>query len=338
MKNILITGGAGFLGTHLAQALLKREGVNVIVVDNFITSSYYNIEEFIRQPNYEFLKLDLAQGLLLDKFPELNKFRVKVYGIEEIYHLACPTSPKDYDRLPLETCLANSHGTKNALDIARRYKATFLFVSASAVYGVSLHQNQPIKETSAGILETLGPRACYSDGKRFAENLVVYYGSEYNFQTKIARVFSTYGPKMRLDDGRIIPDMIVQAIRGKPVVIYGDKNTATTFCYVDDMVDGLIKMMASSESGPMNLGSQDVYAMQDLARAIIAMTGSKSQIIYKDPFPYREKEPIPDIALAKEKLEWLPVTAIEEGLFKTVQYMRASDIITFSKQSGAETI
>lgn len=334
MKNILITGGAGFLGTHLTETLLKNKGVNVIAIDNFITSSYYNIEEFIRQPNYEFLKLDITQEFALEKFPELNKFLVKVYGVEEIYHLACPTSPKDYDRLPLQTCLANSHATKNSLDIARRYKSSFLFASAGAVYGAVAPQNQPVKETSVGILETLGPRSCYSDGKRFAENLVVYYGSEYNFPRKIARIFSTYGPKMRLDDGRIIPDIIMQALKGEPVIIYGGQNTTSTFCYVDDIVDGLIKLMASGESGPINLGSQDVYILEDVAKAIIGITESKSKIIYKESFPYHEKEPIPNIALAKEKLEWLAITGIEEGLLKTVQDMQASDIISFKNHAS----
>jgi UDP-glucuronate decarboxylase len=336
MKNILITGGAGFLGSHLTAKLIQNKDINVIVVDNFITADFYNIEEFVRKPNFEFLKYDLIQPLNLDKFDELNKFKLKIYGIEEIYHLACPTSPRDYDRLPLQTCLANSHASKNMLDLAKRFKAKFLFVSASAVYGKIPLIEQPVSETQWGTLETLGPRACYSDGKRFAENLTVYSGAEFSFPTKIVRVFHTYGPKMRLNDGRIVPDLVMQAIKGQDIIIYGDKNTASTFCYVEDMIDGLVKMMESPESGPINLGGEQLYRLIDVAQAISKITESSSNIIFKEPLPYRDAEPVPDITLAKEKLGWLPVTSLEDGLVKTVKAMQAGQIVKFKPKKKAK--
>src|SRR3989338_7847390 len=331
MKNILITGGAGFIGSHIVGMLLKKENVNVIALDNFITSDFYNIEPFMRNPRFEFIKHDLTREIELEKFTELSKFKLKIYGIEEIYHLACPTSPKDYDRLPLETCLANSHGVKNALDIARKYRSEFLFVSASAVYGNIPARDERVKETAIGILETLGARSCYSDGKRFAENLAMYYAAENNFHAKIARVFNTYGPGMRLNDGRIIPDFIYQALRGESMIVYGDETATGTFCYVDDLVDGLIKLMTTDVSGPINLGSEPVYRLKDVAEAIQKITLSNSKIVYQDPLPYRTPEPIPDITLAKEKLDWIPITQIEDGLIKTVQAMKASKIIKFNQ-------
>ena len=329
MKNILITGGAGFLGSHLTAKLIQKKDINVIIVDNFITTDFYNIEEFVRKPNFEFLKHDLIQPLNLDKCDELNKFKLKIYGIEEIYHLACPTSPKDYNRLPLQTCLANSHASKNALDLAKRFKAKFLFASASAVYGKIPLAKQPVRETQWGTLETLGPRACYSDGKRFAENLTIYSGAEFSFSTKIVRIFHTYGPKMRLHDGRIVPDLVLQALKNQNILIYGDKNTASTFCYVDDLINGLIKMMDSDESGPINLGGEQLYKLTDIAQAVIEITNSQSKIIFKEPLPYRDPEPVPDITLAKKKLDWLPITPLEDGLVKTVKAMQASQILKF---------
>lgn len=329
MKNILITGGAGFLGAHLVEKLLANPDHNIIVVDNFITSDIYNINEFLRQPNFEFIKFDLTHPLNFDKFPELHKFRLQVFGIEEIYHLACPTSPKDYDHFPLETCLANSHATKNTLDIARHFQSKFLFTSSSAIYGRVAPADQPVKETQWGFLETLGPRACYNDGKRFAENLVVYYGTEYNFTTKICRPFNSYGPKMRIGDGRIVPDFVAAALANEDLIIYGHEDIASTFCYVTDMIDAIVSLMASPESGPMNLGGQYLYKLKDVAQAVIDIINSESHIVFEAPLPYRDPEPIPDITIARERLGWLPITPIEDGLVKTVRSMEAGQIKKF---------
>lgn len=331
MKTILITGGAGFLGSHLAAKLIQNQNNNIIIVDNFITSDFYNIEALVRKPNFEFVKHDLIYPLNLEKFDELNKFKIKIYGIEEIYHLACPGSPKDHERLPLQTCLINFYAVKNTLDLAKQFKSKFLFASSSAVYGIVLPENQPVLETQWGRLENLGPRACYSDGKRSAENLVVYFGSEFSFPTKIARIFQTYGPKMRLRDGRIIPEFISKALQGLDIVIYGGKETTGTFCYIDDMIDGLIKLMDSEESNPINLGAEHLYKLTDIAQAIIDITKSNSKIIYKKPLPYVNPEPMPNISRAKEILAWLPVTPIENGLVKTVKEMEAGQIHKFKK-------
>ena len=329
MKNVFITGGAGFLGSHLSSALLQQEDTNVIALDNFITSDYYNIEEFVRKSNFEFLKHDLVNPINLEQFAELNKFKIKIHGIEEVYHLACPTSPKDYDRLPLETCLANSHATVNALEIARRYKANFLLTSSSAVYGKVDLQDQPVKENHIAKIANLSPRGCYIDGKRFAENLVMYYASRYNFSGKILRLFNTYGPKMRFRDGRIVPDFIDAAIKNEDIIIYGGKEATSTFCYASDMVDGLVKMMQSSEIGPFNIGAEIVYRLTDVAEAVITFVGSTSKIIFDSPLPYKDPEPLPDITAIKEKLGWIPITPLEEGLAKTIKIMRASQIIKF---------
>jgi len=331
MKNILITGGAGFLGSHLAAKLIQNQNTNIIIVDNFITSDFYNIEALVRKPNFEFVKHDLVHPLNLEKFDELNKFKIKMYGIEEIYHLACPGSPKDHKHLPLQICLINSYAVKNTLDLAKQFKSKFLFASSSAVYGIVPPENQPVLETQWGRLENLGPRSCYSDGKRLAENLVVYFGSEFSFPTKIARIFQTYGPKMRLRDGRIIPKFISKALQSLDIVICGDKETAGTFCYIDDMIDGLIKLMDSEESSPINLGAEHLYKLTDIAQAIIDITKSHSKIICKKPLSYMDPEPIPNISRAKEILTWLPVTPIENGLVKTVKEMEAGQIHKFKK-------
>lgn len=330
MKNILITGGAGFLGSNLAAKLIQDQNANIIIVDNFITSDFYNIETFVRKPNFEFVKHDLIYPINLEKFDELNKFKIKIYGIEEIYHLACPGSPKNHKLLPLQICLVNSYAVKNTLELARQFKAKFLFASSSAVYGIVPQENQPVVETERGKLENLGPRSCYSNGKRFAENLIVYFGSEFSFPTKIARIFQTYGPKMRINDGRIIPKFIYNCLRGMNIIIYGDKETSRAFCYVDDMIDGLIKLMDSEESGPINLGADHLYKLSDIAQAIIDITESRSKIIYKKPPAYTEPEPVPNISKAKEMLAWLPVTPIENGLIKTVKEMEAGQIHKFN--------
>jgi len=331
VKNILITGGAGFLGSHLVENLIQNKENNIIVIDNFITSDFYNIENFVRQPNFELIKQDITKNFNLDNFDELGQFKLKVYGIEEIYHFACPTSPKNFDKLPLETCLANSHGTKNILDIAKRYQSKFLFSSASAVYGKVPAKDQPVLENHRAKITTLGPRACYIDGKRFAENLIIYYAAQYNFPVKIARIFHTYGPKMRLGDGRLIADFIAKALKNQPIKIPGNKKTTRTLCYIKDMIDGLIKFMQSDETGPINFGATQLYKVEDIAQVIIDIIGSSSKISYDKPLPFRNPEPIPNIKLAQEKLDWMPITPPEEGLVQTVKAMQASQIMKFNQ-------
>lgn len=319
-KNILITGGAGFIGSHLAESLVEDN--NVIVIDNFITSQVENIQELLQHPNFEFIKHDLIAPLIMDNYPELNLFKVKALGIQEIYHLACPTSPKHFNKYPIETILANSYATKNALDVAKSYKAKILLLSSAAVYG-NYQENAPIREDYWGSVNTLGPRSSYDEGKRFAESLMANYHSTYQMDTKIMRLFKTFGPRMRLDDGRMIPDFIVSALNNKPLQIYGDEYLSATFAFIEDVVEALIRFMNSATPGPLNVGSDHAHRVADIAQKIIDMTDSKSEIAYLDPLPYPGEHGVPDITRAKETLGWFPLISIEDGLHKTVDYMKA---------------
>jgi UDP-glucuronate decarboxylase len=318
--NILVTGGAGFVGSHLCDELVKF--ANVVAFDNFITSEESNIDLLLQHPNFEFIRHDVIIPFDPVKLPELRKFQVEVQGFQEIYHLACPTSPKEYQKIPIETLLANSHGTKNVLDLAVKFKAKFLQVSTSAIYGAPV-DNLPIKEDYLGMIDPIGPRSAYNEGKRFAESLVVNYRERYKIDAKIIRMFNTYGPRMRLDDGRMIPDFVRASLNNEPINVYGDENSVSTFCYVSDMVDAMIKMMASRLTGPVNLGHHDPFPVKLVAEKIIALTGSSSQILFKEHLPYTVQQGIPDTSLAKSRLGWLPVATLDKGLETTIEYMRA---------------
>lgn len=319
-KNILITGGAGFIGSHLAESLVEDN--NVIVVDNFITSQLENIEFLLEHPHFEFIKHDLLEPLDLGKFPELNLFKVKALGIQEIYHLACPTSPKHFNKFPIETILANSHATKNILDLARAHQSKVLLASSAAVYGF-YRENSPVREEYWGEVNPIGPRCAYDEGKRFAESLFENYHQAYKMSTKITRVFKTFGPRMRLDDGRMIPDFIVSALNNKPLQIYGDEHLSTTFAYVDDVVEGLVRLMNSDNTGPVNLGSDHSHRVADIAHRIIDLTNSNSEVKFLDPLPYPSEHGVPDLTRAKEVLGWFPLISLDDGLQKTIDYMKA---------------
>ncbi len=319
-KNILITGGGGFIGSHLAESLVEDN--NVIAVDNFITSQIENIQFLLEHPNFEFIKHDIINPIDLNKFPELKQFKVKALGVQEIYHLACPTSPKHFNKYPVETILANSYGTKNVLDLARGYGAKMLFTSTAAVYGY-YRENAPIREDYWGEVNPVGPRSSYDEGKRFSESLVMNYRHVYNIDAKIARVFKTYGPRMRLDDGRLIPDFIDSALNGRPLHIYGDEYLTATFCYVSDLVEGLIRLMHSDEPGPVNFGSDHAYRVADVARRITDLTQSKSEILFNEPLPYPSEHGVPNINRAKEILGWFPLISLDDGIRKTVEFMKA---------------
>ncbi len=317
--NILITGGAGFIGSHLADALVKEN--HVIVVDNFITGSERNIDHLLQNPNFEFIRHDLVAPLDFSKYPEIKKFKTELQGVQEIYHLACPTSPKEYNKFPIETLLANSQATYNALEIARKYKSKFLFLSTSAIYG-EVDAKIPIKEDNWGKVNPIGPRSCYNEGKRFAESLVVNYHNHFKLDTKIARVFNTYGPRMKVDDGRMVPDFIVSALNDKPVVIYGTQESSGSYCYIGDLVEALIKLIKSEVNAPVNLGSIQKVKLVEVAKLVIELTNSNSKIEFKPPLPYTAKQIIPDISLAKESLGWFPMVSLEDGLRKTIEDMK----------------
>ena len=323
-KNILISGGAGFIGSHLCTELVKTH--RVICVDNFLTGSEENIHQLLQNPDFKFIRHDVTQPLDLEAFPELKPFRVPFQGVQEIYNLACPTSPKDYNRFRVETLLANAIGTKNMLDIAVKYKAKFLHLSSSAIYGEPLEEG-PFQESYWGFVDPIGPRSSYIEGKRFAESLVMNYGTRFKIDAKILRIFNTYGPRMKLTDGRMIPDFVSDALQNKDLVIFGNEESFSTFNYISDLVEAVMKMMNTSEQGPFNVGHPEIRRMKDVAELIVKMLGSSSKIVFHSPLPYTAKQGVADITLAKEKLGWFPVIPLEEGLRRTIDYMKGSRIM-----------
>src|SRR3989344_1463581 len=254
-KNILVLGGAGFIGSHVCEQLLKK-GDNVICLDNFITSDVENIKMMLEFPNFEFIRHDITETIDFSKEPGLRKFKVHISGIQEIYNLACPTSAANFTKLPIETALANSQGVRVSLELARKYKARYLLTSSSAVYGKAPEESNVIDENYLGKVNFIGPRACYNEGKRFAETLVTTYRDYYKLDVRIARVFTTYGPRMMKNSGRRIPDYIHEALNEKEVTIAGSKDLMYSYCYVKDVVEGLISLMNSDIQEPINLGNE----------------------------------------------------------------------------------
>ncbi|ACI20835.1 UDP-glucuronic acid decarboxylase family protein [Thermodesulfovibrio yellowstonii] len=306
-KRILITGGAGFIGSHLCEKLLS-EGHEVLCVDNFYTGKRANIAHLLSNPNFEILRHDITFSLYVE--------------VDEIYHLACPASPVHYQFDPVQTIKTAVHGSINMLGLAKRTKAKILLASTSEVYGdPTVH---PQQETYWGNVNPIGPRACYDEGKRCAETLFFDYHRQHKVRIKIARIFNTYGPRMHPNDGRVVSNFIIQALKGEDITIYGDGSQTRSFCYIDDMIEGLIKLMNSENdfTGPVNLGNPFEISILELAKKIIELTGSKSKIVFK-PLPDDDpKRRQPDITLAKQKLNWQPFTLLEEGLLKTIEYFR----------------
>jgi len=306
MKTILITGGAGFIGSHLCQKLIIKN--NVICVDNLITGNKENLNDVINNTHFRFVKQDIIKPL---------KIKEK---IDEIYDLACPASPVQLTRVPIEILLTNSVGVKNMLDLALKNKAKFLHTSTSEVYGDPLEH--PQKETYWGNVNPIGVRSCYDEGKRFAESLIENYRKKYHLNTKIVRVFNTYGPRMQPDDGRVISNFITQALLGKNLTVYGDGTQTRSFCFISDMIEGILRMMKSRECRPINLGNPKEYPVLEIAQKIIKLTKSKSKIVFLPPLkddPVRRK---PDISLASKKLSWKPVVSLEKGLMETIEYFK----------------
>lgn len=320
-KNVLVFGGAGFIGSHLCSELIRD--CNVICVDNFSTSNVENIRFLLQNQNFEFIRHNVNESWLMDDLPELKKFQVKVQGIQEIYNLACPTTAKNFNDMVIETVLTNSVGLKNILDTAVKYKAKLVHASSAVVYGPRRPDRIYVDEDDNGQVNFLGPRACYDEGKRFAETMVVTYRDYYHLDFKIARVFRTYGPNMMLNDGQMVPDFMINAIDNKPLVIYGDESFSTSLCYVDDIVQGLLKLMDSNLAGPVNLGSDLEYKLVDVANMIIKKTNSKSQIVFEKPLLFMTTLTIPNLAFAKKELGWFPVVTLEQGLEKSLNYIKA---------------
>lgn len=304
-KRILVTGGAGFLGSHLCEHLL-RKGEDVLCVDNFYTGTKRNIAHLLDQPYFELLRHDITFPLYVE--------------VDEIYNLACPASPIHYQNDPVQTTKVNVHGSINMLGLAKRLRAKILQASTSEVYGDPTIHPQP--ETYWGNVNCIGPRSCYDEGKRCAETLFFDYHRQYKIRIKVARIFNTYGPRMHPNDGRVISNFILQALQNEPITVYGDGLQTRSFCYVDDMIEGLIRLMESPDeiTGPINLGNPEEISILELAQKIIDLTGSRSEILFKPPPADDPKHRQPLIDLAKEKLGWTPKTPLVEGLKKTIQY------------------
>lgn len=323
-KNVLVTGGAGFIGSHLCEALLKTS--KVICLDDFSNSTPANIEHLLKDPNFELLKFNINQPFTLEDFPELDKFKVKFQGLQEIYHLACPTSAKNFNQYKVETLLANSLGTYHILELAVQHKAKVVFGSSAVVYGPRRSDKETFNEDEAGCVNNLSPRACYDEGKRFAETMVTTFIQVYKLDAKIARIFRTYGPRLKLFDGQMISDFIVSAIRNEDLVIYGDETFASSLVFVSDIVDGLIRLMAApAETGAVNLGDDRVFNLYGVAEKIIKMVGSKSKIRFEKPLEFITPLGIPNIRKAKEELGWMPLVSLEDGLRKTIDYTIARE-------------
>jgi len=304
-KTILVTGAAGFLGSHMCDYLLAK-GHNVIGMDNLVTGAEENLAEAKLNKNFKFIKQDISE-----KFELTEK-------IDQIYNMACPASPIDYQKLPVETLLVGSYGMRNMLEFAKKHNARILQASTSEVYGdPAVH---PQTEEYWGNVNSIGLRSCYDESKRFSEALVMAYQRTHKMETRIVRIFNTYGPKMRQDDGRVVSNFIVQALAGEPITVYGEGNQTRSFCYVSDLIEGIHRLMNSDYSLPVNIGNPNEFTILELAEKVIALTNSKSKIV-KEPLP--SDDPArrqPDITKAKKILKWEPKVQLEEGLKRTVEY------------------
>ncbi|HNW09683.1 MAG TPA: NAD-dependent epimerase/dehydratase family protein [bacterium] len=318
-KNILVIGGAGFIGSHLCEELVVDN--KVICLDNLLTGDKDNISHLLQNPNFKFINHDITMAIDLSQQPELRDFKVEFQGLQEVYFLASPASPRDYGRYPIETLAANSLGLKNALDLAVQYKSQLLYASSSAVYG-NIEAKKLISEDYVGQVDQLSNRACYSEAKRFGETLVNNYRLKHNIDAKIVRISNCYGPRMRLDDGRLIPEVIRAAIHSEPINILGGPKDKGAYFFISDLIKGLMKTMEAPETGPFNLASEWQMTFKELAEKIVAMTGSNSAINYQQS-DRAAIQPVLDISAAKEKLGWFPVVLFDEGAKETIDYLSA---------------
>src|SRR3989449_6476002 len=307
-RRILVTGGAGFLGSHLCAKLIAA-GHEVLCVDNFYTGRRANLTSLLQHPAFEVMRHDICFPLYVE--------------VDEFHNLSCPASPVHYQVDPVQTTKTSVHGSINMLGLAKRVRAKILQASTSEVYGDPQVHPQP--ESYWGHVNPIGLRSCYDEGKRCAETLFFDYYRQHKLRIKVARIFNTYGPRMHPNDGRVVSNFIEQALKGAPITVYGDGKQTRSFCYVDDLIDALVRLMATSDdfTGPVNLGNPEEFTILELARKVIANTGSRSEIVFK---PLPSDDPVqrqPDISLAKQMLQWEPVVALNEGLRRTISYFRA---------------
>jgi UDP-glucuronate decarboxylase len=307
MKKILVTGGAGFLGSHLCDALIKT-GHDVLCVDNFFTGNKENVSHLLSNPKFELMRHDVTFPLYVE--------------VDQIYNLACPASPIHYQYDPVQTTKTSVHGAINMLGLAKRLNARILQASTSEVYGDP--EVHPQTEDYWGKVNPIGIRSCYDEGKRCAETLFFDYYRQHQLEIKVMRIFNTYGPRMHPDDGRVVSNFIVQALKNEPITIYGDGSQTRSFCYVDDLIEGMIKLMESDKeiTGPINIGNPNEFTMLELAELVLKLTSSQSKIIFK-PLPEDDpKQRQPNISLAKAKLDWEPKVQLEDGLKETIAHFR----------------
>ncbi|MAS03192.1 MAG: NAD-dependent dehydratase [Ahrensia sp.] len=307
-KRILVTGGAGFLGSHLVDRLIGQ-GHDVLCVDNLFTGSRRNIEHLARNPRFEFMRHDVTFPLYVE--------------VDEIYNLACPASPVHYQHDPVQTTKTSVHGAINMLGLAKRLRCKAFQASTSEVYGdPAIH---PQQEAYWGNVNPIGPRSCYDEGKRCAETLFFDYHRQHGLEIKVARIFNTYGPRMHPADGRVVSNFILQALRDEPITIFGDGSQTRSFCYVDDMIEGFLRLMETDPdvTGPINIGNPGEFTIRQLAEMVVEMTGSKSEVVNRELPQDDPRQRQPDIGLAGEKLGWTPKVELAEGLEKTIAYFRA---------------
>lgn len=324
-KNVLVIGGAGFIGSHLCDALIKN--AKVICLDNFLTGSERNIDHLLANPNFEFIKHDINKPFKLD--PQelgLTKFKAAWQGVQEIYFMASPSANSDVEKFPIETMMVNSVGLKNALDLAVENEATFCYISSDAVYGeVPADKMKRVTEDVEGVVHHIDPHSARSVGQRFGEALVEQYRRHKKIDVRIARVFNTYGPRMRLNSSRLIANFTYHALNNEEIHIYGGADALGSYTYIDDMIKGLMRLMDQGDEAPVNLGSDAPIKLVDLAEAIIAQLQTSSAVTVNDDAPENYELPIiPDISRAKDKLGWFPVTLFDNGLEQTVDDLKAS--------------
>ena len=314
-QRVLVTGGAGFIGSHLCDRLIAS-GHEVLCVDNFYSSTRSNVEHLLKHPRFELIRHDVTFPLYVE--------------VDEIYHLACPASPVHYQRDPVQTTKTAVHGSINMLGLAKRTKARILLTSTSEVYGDP--EVHPQREDYWGHVNPIGPRACYDEGKRAAETLFFDYWRQHDLSIKVARLFNTYGPRMHPRDGRVVSNFVMSALRGEPLTIYGDGSQTRSFCYVDDLIEGLVRMMGTPHSvtGPVNIGNPGEFTIAELADLVTELTGSSSPV---ERLPLPADDPVrrqPDISLAKETLGWQPTVQLREGLMRTIDYFRNSESVAMA--------
>ncbi len=333
--NIIVTGGAGFSGSHLCAELAKKDFV--ICIDDLSDGDEKNIDHLLGLENFKFIKHDIATPLILEERSELKGIDLRFQGIQEIYHMAALMSPKKFEEQQLQIFNVNVEGTRNALDLAAKYSSKFLLASSSVVYGKRPDDNTFFQEDYFGYVDPIGKRCCYDEGKRCAESLSAIYKEKYKVDVKIARIFRIYGPKMKLNDGHMLPDFVLNALEGRDLVIHGDENFSTALCYVSDLIDGMKKLMDMDiDIGPVNIGNDQNYKLTYIAEKIIGIAkeisplAKDAKITYGEELLFMSQLGLPSITKAKEKLGWLPIITLDKGLRNMIDYVMANkDLVNF---------